>query len=166
MNIGTIGSVRLGIGKSLRNWRLLLLYYVFNLITAITLTLPIVPVSERDFSRSVAGQRIMSGVSYAWYGEFVRVNHSLFDSILPQILFVSAVYVILEVFWGGGFYSAFTRSGRQDVGEFLTSAWRNFLPQLTVSTVDAVVLCLICLVSIRLLDFQIGPSSLGWHGNL
>lgn len=142
MNIGGPKALRVGAGRTAGNWRLWLLFYCLNLLFAAVLALPFAAALMRSVSKSLAGSDLLSGFSYRWYVEFIYANGRYFGSIVPQIVLLFAIYVLVEVFFSGGFFYAFSKSGRTGMSTFFSKSASNFFPVLAV-TLSEILLSLI-----------------------
>ena len=142
-NVSAREAFGIGIGRAVKSWRLLLLLYAFNFFLAAILSLPIATVFSGDVSRSLAGNNLLEGFSYRWYVEFVHANAPIFDSLLPQMILVFILYVLVEIFFAGGFYSAFSIKRRTKPGEFIAKGAASFFPLLAVTVVETGVLFLL-----------------------
>lgn len=140
MNIKAPKSLWTGAGRAVRNWRLWLLFYALNLLFAAVLALPFAAALTANLSKSLAGSDLLSGFSYRWYVEFVHANGRYFDSLVPQIVLLLCVYVLMEVFLAGGFYSAFGARGREKMGRFFSNGASNFFPLLVVTIIEILLL--------------------------
>lgn len=140
MNIGAMKSLWTGAGRALRNWRLWILFYIMNLLFAVVLALPFAALFASNVSKSLAGSDLLSGFSYRWYVEFVHANSAYFASLVPQIVLLFSVYVLIEVFFAGGFYSAFGSRERAGMGSFFSNGASNFFPLLMVTLAEVLLL--------------------------
>ncbi len=126
--------------KSILNWRLWIGVYGINFIFAAILTLPIAATLTNDVSRSLAGRDLMNGFNYKWGAEFANANGEFLKSLLPQMVFVLTVYVLIEVFFAGGFYSTFSGKARTNFGEFLAKGSTYFFTLLFITIIEIALL--------------------------
>ncbi len=82
----------------------------------------------------------MKGFNYRWYVEFFHANSRFFSSLVPQMLLVIVLYLIFEVFFAGGFYSAFVSRKGMKISEFFARGASSFFPLLGVTAVEGAVL--------------------------
>ncbi len=143
MNVGAIKAIWVGNGRAIRNWRLWILFYILNFFFATVLALPITAVLTKDISRSVAGSDLLKGFNYRWYVEFVHANGAYFDSLVPQIVLLLVLYILMEVFLAGGFYSVFAGSARVKASAFFSTGASKFFPLLSVTLAEVVLLFLL-----------------------
>jgi hypothetical protein len=143
VNIGAPKAVWIGAGRVLRNWRLLVLVYILNLCFAAVLTLPFAAVLTKDISRSLAGSDLLSGFNYRWYVGFVNANGTYFDSLVPQIFLLFALYVVMEAFLAGGFYSGYSSRSRTKGSTFYSASASRFFPILAVTIAEVALLFLL-----------------------
>lgn len=144
MNIGAPKAVWIGAGRVLRNWRLWAMFYFLNLVFAAVLTLPFAAVFTKDISGSLAGSDLLRGFSYRWYVAFVHANGTYFDSLVPQVFLLFALYVVMEAFLAGGFYSAYSSGSRRKGSSFFSASASSFFPILTVTIAEVALLFLLC----------------------
>ncbi len=143
MNIGAPKALWKGAGRVIRNWRLWCLFYFLNLLFAAVLALPFASVFAKDISRSLAGSDLLAGFNYRWYVEFIHANDAngaYFESLVPQIVVLLGVYVLMEVFLAGGFFSVFAEGGRGKVSRFFSECASKFFPILTITIGEIVLL--------------------------
>ncbi len=149
MNVGAVEAVKIGITRSFRNWRLWILFYVFNLLFAAVLAFPIATIFAKDVSGSLSGARLLDGFSYRWYVEFVGSNGKFFADLLPQMIFVFVTYIVAEIFFAAGFYSTFSRESRERVGtgEFARKGMACFFPLLAITIMEVSTLFLLYMIN-------------------
>ncbi|MCL4511891.1 MAG: hypothetical protein M1470_12590 [Bacteroidetes bacterium] len=157
MNIGAGEALKIGVGRSLKNWRLALLVYTVNFLFAAVLALPIAAIFTKDVSRSLVGADLLKGFSYRWYVEFVHANSAFFASLFPQIVLIFSVYILVEIFFAGGFYSAFSSKERIKLKNFFAKGSSFFFPLFFVTLVEVALLVLLYIgnvlwVSVRQTD--------------
>lgn len=143
MNIGALGAIWTGIGRAARNWRLWVLFYGMNFLVAAVIALPFAAVFTKDISKSLAGSDLLAGFSYRWYVEFVHANGAYFSSLLPQVILLFAIYILMEVFLAGGFYSAFSVAGVTKIGTFFSNGALKFFPLFIVTLAEVLLLFLL-----------------------
>lgn len=143
MNIGAPKAIWIGAGRVLRNWRLWVMFYSLNLLFAAVLALPFASVFVKDISRSLAGSDLLRGFSYLWYVGFVHAYGTYFNSIVPQLFVLFALYVVMEAFLAGGFYSAYSSRSRTKGGSFFSVSASRFFPILAVTIVEVALLFLL-----------------------
>ena len=143
MNIGAGEAIRIGIGRSFKNWRLGLLIYAVNILFAAVLALPIATIFTSDISARLVGADLLKGFSYRWYVEFVHANGAFFDSLFPQIALIFSVYILVEVLFAGGFYSAFSGKERVKLKDFFAKGSSFFFPLLVVTLIEVLLLYLL-----------------------
>ena len=112
LNIGAPRALMLGVGRSLKNWRLWGIFYALNFLFAAVLALPFVVIFMRSVSKSLVGTSLLSGFSYRWYVEFMHANGKYFSSLFPQVVLLFALYMLVEAFLAGGFLSSFAAGGK------------------------------------------------------
>ncbi len=143
INTGAREAIGIGIVRAVKGWRLLLIFYVFNFVFAAVLTLPIATIFAEDVSRSLLGDELMKGFSYRWYVEFIHANGGFFNSLFPQVVAVFILYLLVEVFFAGGFYFSFSNSKRKTPGEFFAKGASSFFPLLGITIAEVGVLVLL-----------------------
>jgi len=145
LNTGALNALKTGIERSIRNWRLWIAVYVFNLAFAAILTLPFAEILARDISRSLVGRELLTGFNYRWFVDFVTINGEFFRNLLPQIIFLFAAYLIMEIFFAGGFYSSSCGKAEMKFGDFLAKGSIYFFPIFVVTAIECAVLFLLYL---------------------
>jgi len=148
LNIGSFEAVKVGIGRSVKNWRLVILVYIINIFFAAVLAIPIASMFARDVSNSLAGSNLLDGfnsTAVRWYVEFINANKTFFSSLLPQIAMIFLLYIALEVFLAGGFYSVFSTKERLKLRDFISKGSSYFFPLLVVTIMEVALLGLVYL---------------------
>ena len=145
MNIGPFKAVRIGVKRAAVNWRIWFVVYGLNFVFAAFLALPLAETFAKDISKSVAGRDLLYGFNYRWYTGFVTSNGNVLQSFLPQAILIFLIYIIIEIFLAGGFYSMLC--GNQKIGfwEFLARGSRYFFPLLSITVLECTTLFLLCL---------------------
>lgn len=145
MNTGVLEALKIGIERTIRNWRLWVGVYVFNLVLAAVLTLPFAGILAANISRSLVGKELLVGFNYRWFVDFVGANREFFKNLFPQIVLIFAIYFFVEVFFAGGFYSSSSGKAKMKFGEFLAKGSIYFFPMLGVTVMESIILFLLCL---------------------
>lgn len=143
MNIGAPKAVWIGTARVLRNWRLCVMFYVMNLLFAAVLALPFAAALMKDISRSHAGSDLLRGFSYRWYVGFIHADGNYFDSIVPQVFLLFALYLVMEAFLAGGFYAAYSSRSRTKGGSFFAASASRFFPIFAVTIAEVALLFLL-----------------------
>ena len=86
----------------------------------------------------------MNGFSLRWYTSFLSANGEFLRSLIPQAVFILAIYALVEIFFAGGFYSSFSRKNKVKFGEFLSGGSLSFIPLLFVAVMEIGILFLLC----------------------
>jgi hypothetical protein len=132
----------IGITRPIKNWHLWTAVYLVNFMFAALLTLPFAGILSKDISTSLVGRDLMGGLNLRWYTSFLQANGQILNFLLPQMVFVFAIYMVMEIFFAGGFYSSFSRKGKVRLGTFLSDGAAHFFPLLFVAIVEIAVLFL------------------------
>ena len=150
MRAGVLRSMMIGFKNLIGNWKLLFGFYVFNFIFAAILTLPFISIFANDISRSLTGRDLLFGFNNEWLVEFVGYNGNYFKSLLPQVILIIVIYILVEVFFSGGFYSSYSRvegihsnKDRIKFGEFLERGSSFFFPLLFIAGIESTILFLL-----------------------
>ncbi len=140
MNVGAARAFRMGSVRAFRNWRLWLVFYLINFVFAAILTIPIASLVSRDLSNRLVGQELLSGFCYRWYVEFAHGNAPFFSALLPQIVFLIVLYILVDVFLAGGFFTSFAASEKVKIGVFLSNGSTKFFDILLVTLIEVALL--------------------------
>ncbi len=133
----------LGVGRSLKNWRLWGIFYALNFLFAAVLALPFVVIFMRSVSKSLVGTSLLSGFSYRWYVEFMHANGKYFSSLFPQVVLLFALYMLVEAFLAGGFLSSFAAGGKTKLTAFVSHCASKVFPILAVTLAEVLILFLL-----------------------
>ncbi|HUI31415.1 MAG TPA: hypothetical protein VLX91_14485 [Candidatus Acidoferrales bacterium] len=140
MNTNVLEAVISGIKRSIRDWRLWVGVYIFNLMFAAVLSLPFAEIFVKDISRSFVGKDLMNGFNYKWFASFVGNNADFFKAFVPQVIFILTIYAFAEILFAGGFYSGYSGKVKMKFGEFLSRGTKFFFPLLAVTATECAIL--------------------------
>ena len=143
MNIGAPKALFLGTGRALKNWRLAFVLYALDFIFAAVLALPFATVLMKNVSRSLVSSSLLSGFSYRWYVEFIHANGAYFNLLIPQVMLLFAIFILVEAFFAGGFFTSFAAEGKVKSATFISQGASKFFPILLITLAEVILLFLL-----------------------
>ncbi|MFA3781733.1 hypothetical protein ABRY23_01560 [Melioribacteraceae bacterium 4301-Me] len=97
--------------KSIRaviyNSKFILLFWAFNALMALVLSVPIFYILTDNLSRSLINDKLMSGFDYTWYIQFQNLYKLHIEQMPLSIAFVVGIYTLVQTFFLGGLISIF-----------------------------------------------------------
>lgn len=104
----TIKQIMLhGIRTVFHNKKFITLFWAFNAVSALVLTVPIYSVLMNDLGRSMISDRLTQGFDYLWYIQFRNIYEVQFSQVPLNIYFVVGVYALIQTFFMGGLIAVF-----------------------------------------------------------
>jgi len=100
-------SLTSGINKMWLNKRIILIYYLANLLFGIVLMLPFRSILNRFVGYSLMGEKLAGRMDMDFLFEFFKENPGLFSTYSVLILIMFAAYWLLSLFLSGGAFSVF-----------------------------------------------------------
>lgn len=110
-------KVTYGIGQGLRQWRIALIVYVFQLLIAMTLGMQLFQVLEGSIGSSLELDKLLKGYDHTVFQDLLNVHGDSILPILGQVRWVALAYLIFSIFINAGMlYTVHQRS----------IAWKDF----------------------------------------
>lgn len=121
-----ITSIKSGLTQMWSNKRMVIIYYLANLIFGIVLMVPFRAMLSRFVGHSLMGEKLAGKLDMDFLFEFFKENPSLFSTYSVLLLIVPTVYWILSLFLSGGAFSIFTADEKYTSPLFWSSAASYF----------------------------------------
>jgi len=109
-----------------RKIRLALYLWLANVLFAAVVTAPFYFLLEKDFSRSIAGEKFFQGQDLLWIGDLVYRYQDVFPVFLGWLAVPSLLYLVLQVFLNGGILGRISVGERVNLPAFLSDSARYF----------------------------------------
>ncbi|MGH1364224.1 MAG: hypothetical protein ACRBF0_11765 [Calditrichia bacterium] len=101
-------SLKAGLAKVLANKRILVTFYLANLLFAFLLMLPMRIGLGSFLGDSGAVRNLSNGLDFPLVHEFFKSNQSMFSIIIVMLAVVALVYWIVNLFLSGGAFAVFS----------------------------------------------------------
>lgn len=102
-----IKSLINGFQQVLRNKRIVLIFYVFNLLFGILLMLPFRGPMSKMVGHSLMGEKLAGRFDFNFLVEFLAYNKEALTTLSIFILIIPILYMLLSLFLSGGAFSLF-----------------------------------------------------------
>ncbi len=102
-----IDSIKAGIRLMWSNKRIVLIYYLANLLFGIILMLPFRSVLSSFVGNSLMGEMLADRLDMDFLFEFFKENHNLLSTYTVLLLVLPTAYWLLNLFLSGGAFSVF-----------------------------------------------------------
>ncbi|MGC8896894.1 MAG: hypothetical protein ACP5ON_01465 [Bacteroidota bacterium] len=122
-------SIREGLQRTIRSWRMLLPLYLINLLVAVIAVAPVAQVVQHYWGPSLLSTSLRKGLNFTAIYELLLYNAAAIRPIIMLWLILFMVYEVLSIFLDGGIISAL-KSGesrgisRRLFGEGAAYFWR------------------------------------------
>ncbi|MBN2088284.1 hypothetical protein JW964_01665 [candidate division KSB1 bacterium] len=95
-------SISDGFRQVLKNWKMLILFYLINFIWALLITLPFSGMLTKSLGNSLAAKELLQGFDFQIFFEFLKDQPMAMPSLMKNLLFFSLLYLPLTLFFLGG----------------------------------------------------------------
>ena len=102
-----LNAIKSGIRQMWQNKRIVLIYYIANLLFGIVLMLPLRSILSGFASNSLMGGKLAGRLDMDFLFEFFKEKPSLFSTYAALILVLFSTYWLLTLFLSGGAFSIF-----------------------------------------------------------
>ncbi|NIV10648.1 MAG: hypothetical protein GWN62_04930, partial [Aliifodinibius sp.] len=119
-------SLRVGFAKMWANKRMLLIFYLANLLSAILLTLPYRSTVSHFVGHSLMGEFLAGQFDMDFLFEFVKENLVIFPVLMSMSFVVALIYWLINIFLSGGALSIFAAERGYTAKEFWGNAAKYF----------------------------------------
>lgn len=128
----------LGSRSVFHNSVLVLLIWVFNALSAIVLTVPILNILMDNLGRSLLSDKLALQFDYMWFVQFQNIYKINFDQLPLSIYTVVGIYTMLQTFFLGGMISIFHTPEKNHIVDFFYGGVKYFFRFLKVTLVSLV----------------------------
>lgn len=128
----------LGSRSVFHNSVLVLLIWVFNALSAIVLTVPILNILMDNLGRSLLSDKLALQFDYMWFIQFQNIYRINFDQLPLSIYTVVGIYTMLQTFFLGGMISIFHIPEKNHIVDFFYGGVKYFFRFLKVTLVSLV----------------------------
>lgn len=91
-----------GFRQVLKNWKMLILFYLINVIWALLITLPFSGMLTKSLGNSLAAKELLQGFDFQIFFEFLKDQPLAMPSLMKNLLIFSLLYLPLTLFFMGG----------------------------------------------------------------
>lgn len=152
-------SIREGLQRIIRSWRMLLPLYLINLLVAVIAAAPVAEIMQHYWGPSLVSTSLRKGLNFAAIYELLLYNAAAIRPIVLLWLILFMVYEVLSIFLDGGIISALKSGESRGVsqklfGEGAAYFWRFmrlFLISLLAYSITALLSALVDSIFARLM---------------
>ena len=120
-------SLGRGFKTTNEKWKLVVYLWLINFIFSILMITPIYFLLQKDFSRSLMGDRIAQGFDLLWFGDIVYKYKDFYPAFLGWILIPSIFFLLLFIFLNGGILGRVAaQEGKVNLEKFLADCGKYF----------------------------------------
>jgi hypothetical protein len=91
-----------GFRQVLKNWKMLFLFYLINIIWALLITLPFSGMLSKSLGNSLAARDLLQGFDLQIIFEFLKDQPQAMPSVMKNLLYFSLFYLPITLFFLGG----------------------------------------------------------------
>jgi len=100
--MSVIASYTKGFRQSIKNPKMLILLYAFNIILALALVFPFYGLLKSSAAETIESKNLLTQFSFSFFVDLLYTSKSAFISLFSQIKWIALLYWILSVFLIGG----------------------------------------------------------------
>ncbi len=115
-----------GVRTVFHNKKFITLFWAFNAVSALVLTVPIFSVLMDDLSHSMMSSRLAHEFDYLWYIQLRNIYDVQFSQVPLNIYFVVGVYALIQTFFLGGLISVFNTPEKNHTVDFFYGGVKYF----------------------------------------
>lgn len=119
-------ALRMGFSDMLANKRMVLVFYLTNLIFGIVMVLPFRAILSEYIGNSMMGESLAGRLDIYFLGEFLMNNNQVFDVFALLVLMVPILYWLSVIFLSGGALTVFRRGETYKPASFWGGAAQYF----------------------------------------
>ncbi|MBI5477079.1 MAG: hypothetical protein HY964_10140 [Ignavibacteriales bacterium] len=121
-----IKSILNGIESAFRNKKVIIIYYLINLIGGFLIMIPLRFIIGKFIGYTVMGKEIASSMDIDFVFEFIIKNQNAIAGVRGLIIFVPILFWIFGLFLSGGIFSLFIHHGRFQSSQFWGDSGKYF----------------------------------------
>jgi len=121
-----LSSIKSGLTQTWQNKRMVLIYYLANLLFGVILMLPFRAMLSQFIGNSLMGEKLAGRLDMDFLFEFIKENPSFFSTYTVLFLLLFTAYWSLSLFLSGGAFSVFTSGEKFSSSLFWGSAIKYF----------------------------------------
>ncbi|MEW6508581.1 MAG: hypothetical protein AB1432_12650 [Bacteroidota bacterium] len=108
------------------NFRLVFLMWIFNALSALVLTVPILNILMDNLGRSLLSDQLAVQFDYMWFVQFQTLYKINFDQLPLSIYTLVSIYTLLQTFFLGGLISIFHTPEKNHIVDFFYGGVKYF----------------------------------------
>lgn len=114
-------SLKAGLSQTRENKRLILIYYLANLLFSVILLLPFRTIVKDFIGGGVMGETLAGRFNLDFWAELFRKQHNLGEAVTSLIMFIPVAYWVLLLFLSGGVLAVLLSGEKYSAARF----WGN-----------------------------------------
>jgi hypothetical protein len=125
--MGMIALFGRGVAVAGKKARLLLYLWLIQLLFSLLVIGPFFFLLQKDFSRSILGEKMFQGMDMLWIGDLIYKYRNINSLFLGWLIVPAVVYVVLQIFLNGAVLGRIASANdRLSLGSFLADGGRYF----------------------------------------
>ncbi len=129
-------TILYGTRSVFHNFKIVFLFWFFNAISALVLTVPILNNLMENLGTSLASDRLAREFDYIWYVQFRYIYQSNFDQLPFSIYTVVGIYTLIQTFFLGGLIAIFHTPEKNHIVDFFYGGVKYFFRFIKVTLVS------------------------------
>src|ERR1700752_363631 len=121
-----LGVFSKGVRQVMSMKRLVLIFFLPNLLLALMMILPVVSLIHGSLKQSLFGTNTTSRFEILWLEDFLYGHGDALVALLPIWLALAILYFVVELFLVGGALGVFSSGEPLDLRKFCNEAYRHF----------------------------------------
>jgi hypothetical protein len=97
-----LDTIKTAFATGLRHWKIVLLVYFLQLLTAVPLAMQVWHVLEASIGNSLEINKLLSGYDHTVFSDFLKVHGGSITPLIGQLRWVLVIWAIASVFTNGG----------------------------------------------------------------
>jgi len=122
----TLSSIKTGFATARSHKKIILIFYLFNLMFALALALPFRAVISRFVGNSLMGAALADGFDMNFFFDFLNKNQPFLSGYMPFVFFLAILYWLIMQFFTGGVLATFMGGDKYDRELFWAASAKYF----------------------------------------
>jgi hypothetical protein len=128
------------------NSKLVFLIWIFNALSALVLTVPIINILLDNLGRSLISDQLTLSFDLMWFVQFQNLYKVNFDQLPLSIYTVVGIYTFLQTFFLGGIIAVFQYPEKNHIVDFFYGGVKYFLRFMKVTFVALVFYAIVFII--------------------
>lgn len=133
--------------RTSRNWKMVLTVFILNLSLGLILATPLYNMLQTESQNSLEFEKLLTGFDFTVISDFLSQGRKSLRPFWLLSLALSAIYLILNIFFAGGILAQFTKRGSFTLDNFFKNSAQHFGRFLLVFLFELVALLGVAIIS-------------------